>query len=226
MKRISLFIVVSCVMFLGCNPGKDSGESTSAETNVEQSSPANGQTLGGGLSEVNAESAKTSNPTAAPKDVRGYFMALPEKYFLLEGCEPNKDRDCQKAKRDYLGHFLEVDDVENGYLRASGDGGQNSINMAIFKKPDGTYLIAVNVKGEVTNSYKFLNYANGKFEDVSLEVVPEYSTGNIYELPRKGTTVPVYGKHIVEQGADWEVTEKGEKLYDLVWNNGEFSINR
>ena len=54
-----------------------------------------------------------------PRTVRDFFMPLPEKYFLLEGCERVKDKDCRKAKIDYLETFAEIEDTANGYLKAA-----------------------------------------------------------------------------------------------------------
>ncbi len=170
--------------------------------------------------------AGQNNVISTPQDVKGFFMALPENYFVVEGCDKSKDKDCTQAKTQLLKDFLTVEDIRNGYLAAGGDGAQTSFKMAIFNRGNNSYLIGLNVFSENDNTFKFLDFAGGKWEDISIEVVPEYSTTNIYELPRQGTTVPVFAKRIIEQGEDYEVSEKGEKLYDLNWKNGAFSIAR
>jgi len=76
------------------------------------------------------------------------------------------------------------------------------------------------------NDYYFLDYQEGKWTDVSSSAVPQFSKKNMYELPRNGTTVPVFAKKIVEQGPDFEASEKGAKLYDLVWKDGKFSVKK
>ena len=38
--------------------------------------------------------------------------------------------------------------------------------------------------------------------------------------------IAVFVKLIIEQREGREVSRRGEKLYDLVWQNGEFSIKR
>ena len=48
----------------------------------------------------------------------------------------------------------------------------------------------------------------------------------MYELPHQGTTVKVFAKKIIEQGPDYEASEKGSKLYDLDWKEGKFTIKR
>jgi hypothetical protein len=145
---------------------------------------------------------------------------------VLEGCVRETDRDCKKAKIDYLKTFTEVEDTANGYLKGGCDGAQSCLEMAIFKRPDGTYLVAVATSAEMMNEFYFLDYANGKWNDVSADVVPQFSKKNIYEIPRKGTTVKVFSKKIIEKGADYEISDKGEKLYDLEWKNGKFVIKK
>lgn len=161
-----------------------------------------------------------------PKTVRDFFMILPEKYFLLEGCEPVKDKDCRQAKLDYLKTFGEVIDTANGYLKGSCDGAQSCLEMAIFKRPDNKYIVGLAVSQEMMNNYYFLDYENGKWTDVSAQIVPQFSKKNIYELPRRGTTVKVFAKKILEKGKDYEISDKGEKLYDLEWSGGKFSVKK
>jgi hypothetical protein len=149
-------------------------------------------------------------------------MLLPEKYFVLESCERAKDKDCRRAKLDYLKTFTEVEDTTNGYFKGGCDGAQSCMEMALFKRPDGSYLVGLAVSAEMMEDFHFLDYKNGVWTDVSAQVVPEFSRKNMYEIPRKGTTVKVYAKKIIEKGDDYEIAEKGAKLYDLEWKDGKF----
>jgi hypothetical protein len=74
------------------------------------------------------------------------------------------------------------------------------------------------------NNFYFLNYKNGEWTEVSKSVVPRFSKDNYYEFPRYGTTVKVYAKRILEKGNDWEISEKGARLYNLEWKNGRFVV--
>lgn len=132
------------------------------------------------------------------------------------------DKDCSKARAEYLKTYTEVEDTANGYFKGGCDGAQSCIEMAIFKRPDGTYLVGLATSGEMMNDFYFLDYKDGKWSDISSTVVPEFSKKNWYELPRVGTTVKVFAKKIVEQGKDYEISEKGKKLYDLEWKDGKF----
>jgi hypothetical protein len=152
-----------------------------------------------------------------PRTVRDYFMALPARYFSLDCCTG------KNAKADYLKKYLKVEDTANGYLSGYGDAAQEGFAMALFKRPNGTYLIGFYTVGEGgvedTPWTVFLNYSGGKWTDVSRSTIKGYNKFKyIYELPRKGKTVQVFAKD--ENGQDWY---KGKKLYDLVWKNGRFA---
>lgn len=160
--------------------------------------------------------------TGQPKTVRDFFMLLPEKYFLLEGCVRETDKDCRKAKIDYLKTYAEIEDTANGYLKAGCDGAQSCLEMAIFKRPDSTYIVGLAVSAEVMQDNYFLDYKNGVWTDISAQIIPDFSKKNQYDIPRRGTTVRVYAKKVIEKGNDYEVTERGARLYDLEWKNGKF----
>jgi hypothetical protein len=161
-----------------------------------------------------------------PKTVRDFFTLLPDKYFTLEGCYPETDKGCKKARAEYLKTFTEVEDIVNGYFKGGCDGGQSCIEMAIFKRLDGMYLVGLATSGEMINDFYFLNYAGGKWTNVSASVVPGFSKKYWYEMPRQGTTVQVYAKKITEKSADYEISERGKKLYDLEWKNGKFTLKK
>ena len=149
-------------------------------------------------------------------------MALPDKYFTLEGCEPAKDKGCKKAREDYLRNLLEAEDTANGYLKGGCDGGQECIEMALFKKADGTYVIGVTTTGEMSSNSYFLDYNGTTWTDISSKVVPGYSKKNYYQLPRFGTTIEVFGKQVSDEDADADIGDKGDKMYDLEWKSGKF----
>lgn len=158
-----------------------------------------------------------------PRTVIDFFSLMPDKYFTLEGCFRETDTGCKAARAEYLKTFTEVEDIPNGYFKGGCDGAQSCIEMALFKRPDGTYLVGVATSGEMLNDFYFLNYAAGKWTNVSASVVPGFSKRNWYELPRVGTTVRVYTKKVTESGPGYEASERGRKLYDLIWKNGKFT---
>jgi hypothetical protein len=153
-----------------------------------------------------------------PRTVRDFFNLLPQKYFTLEGCEPASDKNCEKARREYIESFLEIEDTAKGYWKSGCDGAQSCLTMALFKRPNGTYLVGVQTEFEMGSDNYFLEYKAGKWLDLTRQAVPNFSKSNYYELPRNGTTIGVFRKRKV----DINITEKGDKLYDLEWKNGKF----
>ncbi|MBP6002530.1 MAG: hypothetical protein KA746_03745 [Pyrinomonadaceae bacterium] len=215
MKIITLFLA-SFLGLYACGATPESGGSSKSDNKVTSANTVDA-----------ASTAPSPTPKPAvtgdgPKTIRDFFTLLPEKYFTLEGCMRESDKECIKARAEYLKTFTQVEDTANGYFKGGCDGAQSCIEMAIFKRPDGTYLVGLATSGEMMNDFYFLDYKDGKWSDISSTVVPEFSKKNWYELPRVGTSVKVFAKKIVEQGKDYQISEKGKKLYDLEWKDGKF----
>lgn len=165
-----------------------------------------------------ATTAQKQSVKSTPKTVRDFFMLLPEKYFEV-GC-------CEDTKESYLKAYLDVEDTANGYMKGGAEAGQGGFEMALFKRPNGDYLIGLYSFGEMWDDFYFLEYRGGKWFDVSKKVIPDYGKYRWYELPRNGTTVKVYRKTLLEEEEGVTVGERQEKLYDLEWKNGKFVINK
>lgn len=214
--KIAFTFVFSTVAFFACGTEQPRNE---VQANAINSAPV---TTAGGAAADKAEEAPVAVQNA-PKSVMDFFALLPEEYFTLEGCERATDKDCKKARAEYLKTFTEVSDIKNGYFKGGCDGGQGCIEMAIFKRPNGTYLVGLATFAEMMNDFYFLDYADGKWSDVSTEAVPEFSKQNWYELPRVGTTMKVFSKKIVEKTTEFEISEKGDRLYEVTWKDGKFA---
>ena len=159
--------------------------------------------------------------TTPPKTVRDYFYLLPPKYFTLEGCAPATDKNCNRARREYIENFLETEDTANGFWKSGCDGAQSCLTLVLFKRPAGNYVVALKTEFEMGSTNYFLEYKNGRWLDLGAQVIPNFSPNNIYELPQNGTTIEVFAKNKTS-----EDSEKGKKLYNLVWKNGKFSVKR
>lgn len=216
--KIVVFLFFTAFAFYAC--GRISGPSKSPANAGATTSPAN--TAETATAAASEPSSTPGSRSSQPRTVIEFFKVLPEKYFGLEGCFRETDKDCKKARADYLKTFTEVADIKNGYFKGGCDGAQSCIEMAIFKRPDETYLIGVYTSAEVNNDFYFLDYAGGQWLDVADEL-PEFSYKNWYELPRIGTVMKVFEKKVIEKGDDYEVTEKGKYLYSLVWKDGRFT---
>ena len=209
-------ILLAGFAFYACGTNEPPAEKPVSQATSPQAQQPN-------ITDVAAKAPEPTPVAGEPSNVMEFFAALPDKYFTLEGCDRGTDKDCKKARAEYLKTFTEVSDIKNGYFKGGCDGAQSCIEMAIFKRPDGRYLVGVYVSHELIDKNYFLDYENGSWKDVSTAVVPGFSNKNLYELPREGTTVKVFAKIITEQGDDYEISEKGKKLYDLVWKDGKFT---
>lgn len=214
----TLILILFAAFLYACESGGSGTTQAGPQTAPSQASD---------VADASRKAPESTTPSpqtgGQPKTVRDFFNALPEKYFTLEGCDRETDKDCSKARAEYLKNFTLVEDIPNGYFKGGCDGAQSCIEMAIFKKPNGTYLVGVATEFEMGSNFYFLDYAGGKWEDVSVTEVPAYSKKNWYELPRRGTTMKVYAKNIIEQGDDFEASEKGKLLYSLAWKDGRFT---
>jgi hypothetical protein len=216
LKTLAIFLIGFAVYACGSNePQTD--KSVSRSTSSQERS--NTVDVAAKAPEPEATPARAA---VEPSNVREFFELLPEKYFVLEGCDREKDKDCKMAREEYLKILPSTVDLKNGYLEGGCDGAQACITMAIFKRPNGTYLIGVATTNEMGSDFHFLDYVGGQWRDASNEV-PEFSTKTWYELPRVGTTMPVFERKVTEKGSDYEVTERGRKLYDLAWKDGKFT---
>lgn len=220
--------VVTFLLLIACNQTSTQSATQANEVRASSSGKAtNTLETDSQKSSINTEEdqnskTKNSSQTKEPKTVMDYFALLPEKYFTLEGCFREDDKDCRKARAEYLKNYKEIEDIKNGHLKAGCDGGQRCLEMALFKRPNNTYVIAVATFGEALEENYFLDYKNGVWTDISEKIVPEFSKDKRYEIPRNGTTVKVFSTKLIEKGDDYEVREKDKNIYDLEWKDGKF----
>lgn len=225
--KLAVFLILSFLSF-SCtqnaiqNAPQNSKPQTAAGKTDDGAASGDNSVSDHPLKNSSDSSIIAENQAAQPKTVRDFFMLLPEKYFVLEGCVSETDKDCKKAKVEYLKTFAEIEDTANGYLKAGCDGAQSCLEMAIFKRPDSMYIVGIAVSAEMMEDNYFLDYKNGIWTDISAQIIPNFSKQNQYVIPRRGTTVGVYAKKVIEKGDDYEITERGAKLYDLQWKDGKF----
>jgi hypothetical protein len=105
-------------------------------------------------------------------------------------------------------------DIRNGYLHVAGAGEQSDLNVCIFRRPDQTYLAAVNANEDSNGAWKpflgFYVYRDGHLVDVTRSTLPRPLSKRLgYRLPHYGTTL-----HVVD--------EAGQRVYDLLWAGGRF----
>ncbi len=222
MKLINLLLLFGCLCFNACQL-KSQSITKPTENNVQTGSGQSSNIENVNISNTNSPNSQTIvSQTNQPKTLREFFALLPSKYFTLEGCEPQKDKNCEKARAEYIKTFLEVEDTKNGFWKSGCDGAQSCLTMALFKRLDASYIVHILTEFEMGEDSYFLEYKNGKWSDIGAEIVPEYSAKNTYVPPQKGTTVEVFKKNFPEPN----VSERGTKIYDLQWKEGKFSIKK
>ena len=157
-------------------------------------------------------SLSVSAQTTNPRTVQDYFLLLPERYAGIS----------RERREELLRNGNVTVDLRNGYLSFQ-DSAEDRSAVALFRRPDGSYLIAVTYLGpdlrvspdfeEVSRIY-FLRYQNGTWRDVTRSTLPlPFDSRLIYELPRYGTTIKITDRN-------------GQRAYDLMWRNGRFTIMR
>ncbi len=227
--KTNLTLVVTFLLFVSCN--QTATQSANQTNEAKQSSSGQSKKtleLENKISLSEIEEDQNSKiaanaQTKEPKTVMDFFALLPEKYFTLEGCFRENDKDCRKARAEYLKNYKEIEETKNGYFKGGCDGGQSCIEMALFKRPDNSYVIAVATFSEAFEENYFLDYKNGVWTDISEKIVPEFSKDKRYELPRFGTSVKVFSTKLIEKDGDFEIREKVKNIYDLEWKDGKFT---
>lgn len=158
-----------------------------------------------------------------PQNVLEYYMALPEKYM------GNLTNIGDRKKT------VEIKDLENGYLRLTATDLEGYGEAALFKNADGTKTFGIQTLGCgpvcETDSIYFLQYKNGRWLDVTREVLPKISEAELervlkcykpdaedgvadfYQLPRYGTTVKLFDNHDSEE----------RLLYEFKWDGRKFT---
>lgn len=158
---------------------------------------------------LNVQPSIDGHQSSKPHTVLDYYLLLPDKYF-------EADRE-QRVKWMLDQKHGAIVDVRNGYIYARGDGAQTSIYVCLFKKTDGSYLIAVKSHDPDTDEYTHLDfyvYENWRLIDVSKAALPVAVSEELrYAMPRYGTTIKVSNK-------------RGRKMYDLVWVRNRFKLKR
>lgn len=151
--------------------------------------------------------------TTPPKNVRDYFLLLPQVYFDV----PQAERKLRLDRDATL-------DTKHGYVYFPGDGAQATIVVALFRYRREC-VVAVYDKAE-DGSLDFLTYANGRWKNVTTTVMPVRFDGNCeYELPRHGTVIRVTRNRFDPQTLE-RALKRGKPFYDLVWMRGRFNLRR
>ena len=167
--------------------------------------------------------------------VTDYYLSLPGGIYGIEGTQDseipgfeddfffyaNERNESQSAIRKYRKSIIKIEDLKNGYLRLEGKGWDGWVEIALFKKSDESYVVAISQVGCGPGSkggLLFATYKNSKWKNVTKQVFPyEVQTENYYKLPRTGTTIELIC------GDDSNKTcRNGTALGKFKWNREKF----
>jgi len=145
--------------------------------------------------------------SSPPRTVLDYYLLLPEKYF-----EANKEQRVKWMLDPSRGAIV---DIKNGYIFAPGDGAQTSIYVCLFKRFQGTPLVAVKSYPSDTDEFTdlhFYEYKQGILVEVKNGVLPVKVNENLkYEMPRYGRSIEVRDR-------------RGKRIYSLNWSGRRFVL--
>lgn len=174
------------------------------------------------------------NVFAQLKTVTDYFLAMPNDLYSTN-TEGDKITN-KSALIKFRKSMIKIEDIKNGYLKIEGSW-EGWAEIALFKKTDGSYLIAQAESGcgpACDGFVKFYNYKAGKWIDVTKQVFPEISEDEVkrlyinkkldtedgvnsyYLLPRIGKTVKL-ACNMCSDGDEQDFT-----LLELEWNGSKF----
>lgn len=170
-----------------------------------------------------------------PKTVTDYFLAFPADKYATDN-NGEKINGATPLKR-FRKSLIKIEDVKNGYLKLEGPW-EGWAEIALFKKKDGSYLIAHAESGcgPVCDGFiYFYTYKAGKWTDVTFKVFPNLSEAQVkkafadkkidtsendlnayFLLPRQGTTIKMVCNECSEEANDFV-------LMEFEWNGEKFT---
>lgn len=105
--------------------------------------------------------------------VLDYYLALPQKYLKYAGEGSAGSRNAA----------LYVSDIENGYLQARQPNGEFYSAVALFKRPGGSDLVAVEnrecARG-CSEEFYLLTYQDGRWSDVTAKMMPAIDEASVH----------------------------------------------
>jgi len=167
-----------------------------------------------------------------PRNVTDFYLALPGGIYGIEGTQDseipgfendfffyaNERNESTSAIRTYRKSLIKIEDIKNGYLRLESNEWKGWVEIALFKKADGFYVVAISqvtCEASCTGGVIFATYKNGHWKNVTRQVFPGSSQKRgYYQLPRVGTSIDLL--------CGDKSCSPGEKLAEFHWNKERF----
>ncbi len=172
------------------------------------------------------------------KTVTDFYLAMPNDRFLtnLEGKKITNKAELIKFRKS----LIKIEDIKNGYLKLEGTW-EGWAEIALFRKKDGSYLIAETSVGcgpACDGSLKLSTYSGGKWTDVTKQFAPKVTNqmtfdgfkanGGINEEIKSGDDLPFYyllpqfGKTLKIACNECDDTAEDFTLLEYEWNGEKF----
>jgi hypothetical protein len=142
-----------------------------------------------------------------PRTVTDFYSALPGSINGIEGTQDseipgfendsffyaNERNESRDAIRKYRKSLIKIEDIRNGYLRLESNDWKGWAEVAIFKKTDGSYVVAISqvvCAASCRGGLVFATYKSGHWKNVTPQVFPHsQQRQGYYQLPREGTSI-------------------------------------
>jgi hypothetical protein len=172
-----------------------------------------------------------------PKTVTEFYLALPTSFNIVRNLDETPFRDGfffdefyenekTTSRAAILKHrkaLIKIEDIKNGYLKLQPKGSDGWAEIALFKKDDGNYLVAlsqVECGPGCSGDLMFLLYSRGTWTNVTKHVFPPGPSSNdgYFKLPRAGTAI-----ELVCGDAGNETCLNGKIISEFHWNREKFT---
>lgn len=170
-----------------------------------------------------------------PRTVTEFYLSLPGSINGIEGTQDsdipgfesdfffyaNERNESSAAIRAYRKSLIKIEDVKNGYLRVESHEWKGWAEVALFKKADGSYVVAISqvaCTASCRGGVIFATYRSGHWKDVTKEVFPHSSQQqSYYQLPRVGTSIVLVCGDKTSKSCLF-----GVELAEFQWNKERF----
>jgi hypothetical protein len=168
-----------------------------------------------------------------PKTVTEFYLALPAGVGGIEGTQAseipgfendfffyaNERNESRASILKYRKSLIKIEDIKNGYLRLESNEWKGWAEIALFKKVDGSYVVAISqvaCEQDCSGGVIFATYKSGHWKNMTKQVFPRSSQG-YYRLPRIGTSIVLICGDKSDKSCRF-----GEELAEFQWNKEKF----
>ncbi|MEP6922910.1 MAG: hypothetical protein ABI954_00475 [Pyrinomonadaceae bacterium] len=159
-----------------------------------------------------------------PKTVTDFYLAMSsDNYSHPFGREISSTAAITKYRKS----LIKIEDIKNGYLRLEPNESEGWSEIALFKKTDGSYLIAHSNVGcgpGCQSDLELLTFKNGNWTNVTKQFFPPLSK-DAKEAESCRWKLPRFGRILTMECGNDEDENQENKEFAFEWNGTEFIVN-